>query len=329
MGRFMPSRLTQLAAIARKLHRRPSLDEVLQLVVDGAADLAGAERASIRLLDAGRSRLLAICRAGQPLHENPDMEFKLGEGLIGWIAKEHKPILSGAASSDPRFVQRPGLRTNVASFVGVPLLAAEHCLGVLSVVHPERDHFGEDDLETLVLLAAFSAPHVEIARLARLSRVDGLTGALNRRGLSDTFPEVDVSGESFVPLTVAMVDIDHFKQVNDQHGHAVGDEVLKEVVTRLGEAIRASDAVIRYGGEEFLLLLPGVGLTAGARVAERARRAMEGHPVQVGDIDVTVTISLGVASRIEDESREALIARADAAMYAAKRGGRNRVALSG
>jgi diguanylate cyclase (GGDEF)-like protein len=313
--------MSELAGIARELQTRRGLDEVLECVVGALARILRVERTSVRLLDPTRTKLLAICRAGSPLHENPATDFELGEGLLGWIALTGKPLRSGAAERDPRFVARPGMKTALGSFLGVPLLAGERCIGVLSAVEKREHAFDEADEDTAVLLAAIAAPHVEIARLARLSRVDGLTGVLNRRGLEESTSEDEA-------LTVAMVDVDHFKRINDEHGHGTGDLVLKELAERLRGVLRNEDAVVRYGGEEFLLLLRRVRLATGAAIAERARQAVERPDIKVPGASLAVTVSIGVARRKPGESRDALVARADAAMYAAKRAGRNRVALA-
>jgi diguanylate cyclase (GGDEF)-like protein len=327
----MRTPIDELTDIARKLHGRLSLEEILQTVADGAARLLAAPRTSLRLLDPTRTRLIAVCRAGAPLHRDPTSEFRLGEGLIGWIAEHGRPLRTGEADRDPRFVPRPDMKQRMGSFLGVPLMAGASCMGVLSAVHPSPDHFDEEHEQHALLLAAMAAPHLEIARLAGLTRVDGLTGTLNRRGLDATFPEVAGPPDDdglIRPLCVAMADIDHFKRVNDEYGHAVGDEVLKAVSNRLVGVVRGGDAVVRYGGEEFLLILPSVALAAGARVAERARAAVAEQAVVAAGTSLPVTISLGVAERRAGESRHELIARADAAMYAAKRAGRNRVEVA-
>jgi diguanylate cyclase (GGDEF)-like protein len=255
------------------------------------------------------------------------MGFRLGEGLVGWIAEHAQPLRSGQPELDPRFVARPGMKEHMGSFLGVPLLAGARCMGVLSAVHPKTDYFTAGHEQLAVLLATIAAPHIEIARLSRLTRVDSLTGTLNRRGLDEAFPEVaqPVAADGTAhPLSLALVDIDHFKVVNDQYGHAVGDEVLRSVTERLAGAVRLSDAVVRYGGEEFLLILPSLRLRDALRVADRARRTVARVPVKVAGVAVSVTVSVGVAERSGNEARDALIARADAAMYQAKRLGRNR-----
>jgi diguanylate cyclase (GGDEF)-like protein len=327
----MTSRIETLTEIARRLHSRLPLAAILQTVTDGAAEIVRAPRTSLRLLEPSRVRLIAVCRAGATLHHNPMTPFRLGEGLVGWIAERGEPLRTGDAHADPRFAPRPGMKERMGSFVGAPLMAGAQCMGVLSAVHPALDYFGAEDEQLLVLIATIAAPHVEIARLSRLMRVDSLTGTLNRRGLREAFPDGPgaKAAEALVePLSVAMVDIDHFKRVNDRYGHAVGDEVLRAVSERLAASLRAGDGVVRYGGEEFLLVLPHADQPASARIAERAREFVAAAPVATAGTEIAVTVSVGVAERRAGESRDDVIERADRAMYAAKRAGRNRVELA-
>jgi two-component system, cell cycle response regulator len=268
---------------------------------------------------------LAVARAGESVHANPNLEFKLGEGLIGWIVEQRRPLRSGDAEHDPRFVRRPDMIARLGSFVGVPLVEAGQCIGVLSSWDPVENAFTAEHEQLLMLIAGMCAPHVEIARLHKLQQVDPLTGALSRRGYDQTFPEVVARDHAVRPLSVAVVDLDHFKRVNEAHGRPAGDEVLRRVTLLLASVLRGGDAVVRHGGEELLLILPGADLAQAKRVAERARAAVEARVLPVNGESLRVTVSIGVAERRGNEPRDALVERADAAMLAAKQAGRNRV----
>lgn len=315
-------RLEVLTRLARRLTARLPFEQTLEEVSDHAAQVLGVERVTVRLFDASRTTLIAIARAGRPLHATPQ-PFRLGEGLLGWIAEQGAPLRLADAPSDPRFAPRPGMETGLVSFLGVPLSSGSSCVGVLAAVSDQMGYFDDEDERLATLLAAIAAPWVEVARLSRLSSVDPLTGALNRRGFDESYPEL--AGGVAEPLSVVMADLDHFKRVNDMYGHVAGDEVLRIVGSRLGDGLRKGDAVVRFGGEEFLILLPGAPLNQGVRVAERARRAVSGAPVLCGASAVAVTASFGVAERRADEARDAVVARADEALYRAKGAGRNRV----
>ncbi len=326
MSSSPPTPIRALIDLAVRLQRPLSLEQILQDAVETAAQVLGTPRASIRLLHPNRTKLLVRVRAGSPLHEDPEIEFALGEGFIGWIAEQEQPIRLADAERDPRFVPRPGKKEPIGSFLGAPLLSGPICLGVLSAVSPERDYFTAEHEDLAVLLATLSAPHVQIAHLSRLSRVDHLTGVLNRYGLDSSFPPDQVAVAD--QLSLVSIDIDRFKLVNDTYGHAFGDKLLRRVSHLLGSALRTGDAVIRYGGDEFLLFLPGADLNAAARIAEQARALVGTLTLLHGEREVGTSLSAGVAQRRPDESREALIERADRALYAAKRAGRNRVEVA-
>ena len=160
---------------------------------------------------------------------------------------------------------------------------------------------------------------------------DATTGLWNRRTIYDILEkEVARCHREGTPLGLAFADIDHFKQVNDEYGHQAGDVVLRRVAERLNDSIRRYDEVGRYGGEEFLIVLPGCSLAKAFDVSERARQRIEQAPVRVGSLRVPVTISIGVTVFENDDltNLERLIHRADSAMYQAKRAGRNRVLQS-
>jgi diguanylate cyclase (GGDEF)-like protein len=155
---------------------------------------------------------------------------------------------------------------------------------------------------------------------------DHLTGLWNRRMILDTLGRLlDKSIEDQQPLAVALADIDHFKQINDRHGHAAGDAVLREAAARMRMVLRGDDAIGRYGGEEFLLVLPDCDRDAAVTVVDRARLGVVGRPIDVGDLSLDVSVSAGVSWASGRVEASALIQAADEALYRAKSGGRNRV----
>jgi len=167
----------------------------------------------------------------------------------------------------------------------------------------------------------------DLSALADLARRDALTGLANRRAFEEALQrEVARARRTGAALAVVALDIDHFKRVNDTHGHAAGDLVLAEVAARAQRALRAEDLLARIGGEELAALLPGATLAAAAEVAERIRHAVGDRGIPVAATAIDVTVSLGCAALLADEREgAALLARADARLYDAKRAGRNRV----
>ncbi len=170
-----------------------------------------------------------------------------------------------------------------------------------------------------------------LERQHELATRDALTGVYNRHALLDALKGfVARSRRDGEPVAMLMIDLDHFKAVNDRWGHLAGDEVLREVARRIGRRLRASDFLARYGGEEFLVVLPNTVAAGAARLAEAIRGEVEGRPCELRKATVSVTVSIGVHASVpdpEDAGAESLIAASDRALYRAKQGGRNRVAI--
>lgn len=165
--------------------------------------------------------------------------------------------------------------------------------------------------------------------MSRLAITDTLTRIMNRRGITVGLLDVMAQSERYdTPLTVALADIDHFKQVNDTHGHDAGDKALGAIAGVLTEALRMPDKVGRYGGEEFLIVFPHTAMNQGHRISERIRHTVEATDFDIGGNKTKLTISIGLAQFRKGEDLERLISRVDRALYNAKQQGRNRVIVS-
>lgn len=208
------------------------------------------------------------------------------------------------------------------------LVAAEYDVEGLEVLGATVMQLNEELAETQrQLLRANRELKNNEATIRELMQTDPLTGVGNRRRLDETLAaEVERSQRHERLLCLLMVDVDHFKDVNDHHGHAMGDEVLKRLAMLLRECCRQSDLVARFGGEEFVVLLPDTSLESAVACAERIRQQLESQPL-VGQVG-RVTASFGVAMRAVDEDGGALLRRADQALYRSKKEGRNRVTQS-
>jgi len=208
-----------------------------------------------------------------------------------------------------------------------PLLVGGQVIGSVLVNHPAETDIGPRIRESVMQAAPVLANLRNLAIAEIRAATDVLTGLPNNRSVQDTLRRmVAQASRTVLPLSAAMLDLDHFKHVNDAHGHSRGDEVLAAVATTLRSSLRESDFVGRYGGEEFLILLPDTGKQQARTVAEKVRAAVEA--IVLSNLELRVTASLGVATLPDDcGDADSLVRAADRALYAAKGRGRNRVEL--
>jgi diguanylate cyclase (GGDEF)-like protein len=220
-----------------------------------------------------------------------------------------------------------------ASRMNIPLVSFGQTLGVLALHSETRDAFRETDLQSLESVADICATSIQnahyVERVKQLAYLDGLTGIFNRRFLElRIMEEIERARRYGTGMSVIMADIDHFKRLNDEFGHLLGDEVLRQVSSVFHEQVRKIDVVCRYGGEEFAILLSQTNAEQALTVAEKLRKIVQGW--QFPGVPRTVTISAGVAAYPDHgTTRDDLIRAADSGLYAAKQAGRNRACLAG
>jgi diguanylate cyclase (GGDEF)-like protein len=259
--------------------------------------------------------------------------------LSGLYPKPYRPYL-GPRDPSRHDLLFPGNEKQPASLALVPLVLRGELIGSLNQGSAEADHFGpEAATDLLEHLAAVTAVCLENRLNHERLKIDGLTDAVtgiaNRRfferRLSEEVSRVQRTGK---PLSCAMVDVDHFKALNDSFGHRAGDRALHGLAQLLGAELRTIDVLARYGGEEFVLLLPETRPELAGTIAERLRRRIASGPIMAATGPLSVTVSIGCASLDADRaklprSREWLVEQADSALYRAKKLGRNRVVLAG
>jgi diguanylate cyclase len=169
----------------------------------------------------------------------------------------------------------------------------------------------------------------QLQHMSELVREDQLTGSLNRRGLDDVFERESARADRRgTPLCMALLDLDNFKKLNDTHGHLAGDRALRHVVKVVKETLRSMDVIARFGGEEFLILLPETNVASAAAAMVRVQRELTKHFFLHDNEKMLITFSCGVALRNQNEDQASLMARADRAMYQAKSSGKNRVVIA-
>jgi diguanylate cyclase (GGDEF)-like protein len=248
--------------------------------------------------------------------------------VSGWVLEHGEPARIVDTRRDPRFLATKGQGFSIGSMVVEPLISEGAPMGVLSVSSPEVNAFSATDELLARLLANCCVGPIQRARLERLAVTDDLTLAFNSRYLASRLvEEMERARRSAAPLSILWMDLDHFKHVNDRHGHPVGDQVLRTFVERVRAATRRVDILVRRGGEEFVLLMPATSTVQAKVIAERVR-AHVAELFVMGAVRLKQTVSIGIATWNGRESAESLQRRVDEAMYFAKQSGRDRVELA-
>jgi diguanylate cyclase (GGDEF)-like protein len=309
--------------------------EILRIILQRISELLRPTSWSLLLLDEEEMTLKYEILINDPSADRA-MPIRIGQGLAGWVAQSGKPVLFPDPSKEGRYTPPTDLLTGIesGSILSLPLRSKGKTLGVIEIRRKgtEKPLFGEEDLLTLAVIADYSAIAIENARnfqkIAELTITDDLTSLFNVRHMHKLLEtEVLRAARYRKQFTMIFLDLDRFKQVNDTWGHMHGSQLLRETAEVLKKQIRNVDYAARYGGDEFVILLPETSKIDGIRIAERLRSAIETHPfLEDKGLQVHFTASFGVATFPEDaKTKDDLIRLADEAMYRVKESTRNRV----
>src|SRR5712672_1715978 len=314
------------------------LDQVLRTIMEKIDEFLRPDNWSLLLLDEAKQELyfeLAVGKASQALK---DVRIKVGQGIAGWVAQHGEAVVVPDTSKDTRFFGKVDEKTKMEtqSIVAVPVRFRDTCLGVIELINcfgPEG--FDARDLNLLEALADFAAIALEnarhVKRIHELTITDDCTNLYNARHM-DFILETEIyrSQRYGYEFSLVFIDLDHFKSVNDTHGHLVGSKLLAEVGQLVKTACRRIDFAFRYGGDEFVIVLPQSSKENAFVVARRLHR-MIGETVwlQSEGLNIHFTASVGVASYPADaKSKVELLHLADEAMYMVKNTTRNGVAAA-
>jgi diguanylate cyclase (GGDEF)-like protein len=302
------------------------LNKLLQTIVEKAVKLLNVSLGELLLYDKKTGDMEIVAQF--PMQNKGGIGYKMqrGEGAMGRVAVTKKPLILNDYKAFVNSLSED-LTTGVEATMDVPLLKGDDFIGVLGVARHERNHkFTDDDLRLLTVFASQATVAIHNARLYEevqtLAFTDSLTCINNRRRLFELAEkEFKRATRYHRPLSFVLVDIDYFKNINDQFGHAAGDETLRWFAAQASSVIRQNvDVIGRFGGEEFAFLYPETELPSAISAAERLHRHFSGGKVLFNGIEIQVTFSAGVASLpLEEETHlDQLIDHADRALYCAK-----------
>ncbi len=326
--------ITALYDLSRLMESASDIEQVYKAVVAQVAKIIPCENIALFLLDKPSKKLESHAARGRAINLLEHFAFEKGKGVSGWVASRGKPIVINDLDKAPNVLNAESLPARVRSFAAMPMRVNNHVIGVLHVSDSAPNAFSPDDIRLLSQIAAQAAVTIDRAaerhQLETLAITDGLTRAYNHRFFQMRLEEELRRCKRYhLPLSLLIVDADHFKAINDQYGHASGDAVLRDMGALLRQCMRDTEIVARLGGEEFGVLLPQTDDIQAQIAAERLRAAVEAHDFRAVDGQpIRVTISVGVSGFPPSMTRADLMEQADRALYAAKRSGRNRVGLA-
>ncbi|HUD28092.1 MAG TPA: sensor domain-containing diguanylate cyclase, partial [Novosphingobium sp.] len=310
----------RLAALRRLAILDTPPEEPFENVVNLVRTVLGVPISAVTLVDRDRQWFKAI--SGLDASETPR-----SESFCAHAIGQRTPLLIADATQDPRVADYPAVTgdAHVRSYAGVPLVTSDgYNVGALCAVDTKAREFTEGELAILRNFASIVVNEMELRRIAER---DQLTGALTRRGFIEKVEQEIARCRRYGrSASLLLIDVDHFKSVNDTWGHPAGDAVLRELAAVLSGSGRPADLLGRIGGEELAMLLPETSAADALAAAERFRATIATLPIAIAPTrTIAITASFGVAALADDiTSAEAWIARADVPLYEAKRGGRNR-----
>jgi diguanylate cyclase (GGDEF)-like protein len=314
--------------VGETLRSTHDMGQMLESILNTAVDSTVADAGVLWRFTPTRDALYATAVNGVELESLGTVS--VGEGAVGFAAERAARIML----PDDEIGARPSSREpEFPTLIAVPLFSQDRVIGILAVYRrEERPPFEPEDIETTVFLAEQGGVAIENVQLheeaRRLSLTDGLTGVWNRRFFQMQFRQVLATSTRFDrPFSLLMLDIDHFKGVNDTHGHQRGDAILVEFSQRVSRTVREVDTFARYGGEEFICLLSETELAGAVTTAEKIKDVIRSEAFgSLGEPPVNLTVSIGVASYPDHgDTFRALVEAADRALYKAKEGGRDAV----
>jgi len=337
---FLSNGLSQyeiLRDIGKALSSSLEMNEVLKMIMDFIGKYYKPSNWSLLLVDEEKFDLFFVITVGDSSDKIKDKRLKIGDGIAGWSVKKQQTVTIKNAYEDKRFHQnfdkQSGFKTD--TIICVPLLNKGKALGVIELVNVDLSLFEEPYLDLLESLADFAAIALGNARyleqIKELSVRDDCTKLFNSRYMVELFDmEINRSRRHKYKFSAVFLDLDHFKNVNDNYGHLIGSQLLRNIADILQSSIRKSDWAIRYGGDEFVLILTETGKKEALHLTERIRNRLNKTVFfSEENYNIKITASFGIAVYPDDaETTDELIGLADHAMYKVKNSGRNNILIA-
>jgi diguanylate cyclase (GGDEF)-like protein len=319
--------------LTRSLTSSFDLDTILRTILEHMERTIEAELWTLLMLDEVRQELYYAIAAGGEHESLRGLRVKVGEGVAGWVAAHGETLIIPESDHDPRLTDGQSVNLKkVRSVIAMPLRGRKGTHGVIEIFNPCADRLTDYTIAFLHILADHAAIAIEnahdVASIQQLSITDDCTGLYNTRHLYNVLGrELERCLRQGLPVSLAFLDLDSFKQVNDAHGHLVGSELLAHTGRRLQELSGPRNLCFRYGGDEFVVLMPETGVEAARTLCTEALAAlMETRFDMRPGLRLSVSASVGVATAPADGTTvHAVIRSADTRMYAAKTNGRGHV----
>jgi diguanylate cyclase (GGDEF)-like protein len=318
--------------LARSLTSSFDLDTILRTILEHMEQMVEAELWMLLMLDEASQELYYAIAGGHGQEALRGLRVKVGDGVAGWVVQHGETLIVPEAAADARAVHsQAATKRAVRSVIAMPLRGRTGTQGVIEILNP-RAEMSDYTIAFLHILADHAAIAIEnardVARIQQLTITDDATGLYNVRHLYSVLEsELKRAKKQKRPLSLAFLDLDRFKLVNDAHGHLVGSELLDRVGRRLQELSRKQDQCFRYGGDEFVILMPETDAKDALTLAKVQLRAlMETQFRMKSGLKLNVSASVGLASAPDDGAQvHEIIGTADARMYAVKSHGRGHV----
>jgi diguanylate cyclase (GGDEF)-like protein len=332
-GRIPLADLLVFHQLARSLTSSFDLDTILRTILEHMERIMEAELWTLLMLDESTQELYYAIAAGGEQEALSDLRVKVGEGVAGWVVEHGETLIVPEAVDDPRVKEEGSAEPrNVRSVIALPLRGRKGTHGAIEIFNPRTDQMTDYTIAFLHILADHAAIAIEnahdVARIQQLTITDDTTGLFNVRHLYNVLGrELERCSRLMQPLSLAFIDLDQFKLVNDAHGHLVGSELLATTGRRLQELSRKQDWCFRYGGDEFVILMPNTSAEDALALASALLGGlMETQFLMKNGLELSVRASIGLSTAPADGATvHAIIGAADARMYMVKSNGRGQV----